>query len=358
MSNFTQHLLKWHNSHGRKELPWQKNKTPYRVWVSEIMLQQTQVTTVIDYYLRFMQRFPTVDALAVAAQDDVLALWAGLGYYTRARNLHKAANIIKDDFDSQFPQDIEEVINLPGIGRSTAGAILAISYGQCHPILDGNVKRVLTRFYAIDGFPGKTEIEKKLWEVAAQHTPKKEVAIYTQAIMDLGATLCTRSKPNCANCPVNKSCQAFLMQQVEKFPNKKPKKTTPTKTTHFIILLNKDNQIFLYKRPSTGIWGGLWSLPETDKPDEATLHYQNQLGIKITDKFTLPQIKHVFSHYKLLATPHVIRLKNSPSQAMLDDTQLWCDISKPIPKGVAAPIKKILSAITQLTKDTTLETKK
>jgi A/G-specific adenine glycosylase len=351
MTSFTQCLLKWHNSHGRKELPWQKNKTPYRVWVSEIMLQQTQVTTVIDYYLRFMQRFPSIDALASAPQDDVLALWAGLGYYTRARNLHKAANIIKNDFNSKFPTDIEEVIKLPGIGRSTAGAILAISLGQCHPILDGNVKRVLTRFYAIDGFPGKVDIEKKLWKVATEHTPTKNVATYTQAIMDLGATLCSRSKPTCTACPINKDCQAFLTQQIEKFPNKKPKKTTPTKTTHFIILLNKDNQIFLYKRPDTGIWGGLWSLPEMDKPDEAALHYQNQLGIKIADQFTLPQIKHVFSHYKLLATPHVIRLKNNPSHAMLDDTQLWCDINKPIPKGVAAPIKKLLNTITQLTRD-------
>ena len=227
MTAFSKKLLTWWDKSGRKDLPWQKNINPYRVWVSEIMLQQTQVTTVIPYFEKFMTKFPNVQSLAMANVDQVLHLWTGLGYYARARNLHKTAIIICEQYSARFPCDIDTMQSLPGIGRSTAAAILSIANGAHHAILDGNVKRVLTRLHTVDGWPGENKVMQQLWQLAEQYTPKKRVADYTQAIMDLGATLCTRSKPTCEQCPAQNQCLSFLQSRQTEFPNKKPKKQSP-----------------------------------------------------------------------------------------------------------------------------------
>jgi A/G-specific adenine glycosylase len=342
-NTFSKKLIRWHGKHGRKHFPWQENKTPYRVWVSEIMLQQTQVTTVTPYYLKFMETFPDIQDLANADIDKVLHLWTGLGYYTRARNLHKTAQQIQSKFSGKFPTDIDDVITLPGIGRSTAGAILAFSQHQRHPILDGNVKRVLTRFNAIVGFPGQRQNELALWELADTLTPKKDVAIYTQAIMDLGATVCTRTKPRCDECPMEKECKARITDTTHLYPEKKPKKTTPTKRTLFIIPLHK-GKVLLHKRPDDGIWGGLWSFIETSEEqlESLTLHCQNQLGLEISRLEALPPIKHTFSHYHLIATPVIAHATKKSYLAMEGHTTRWFDLDSPFTIGLAAPIKKIL----------------
>ena len=237
MSDFAERLLAWFDDNGRKDLPWQQNVTAYRVWVSEIMLQQTQVQTVIPYFNRFVDRFPDVGALATAKQDEVLSHWSGLGYYARARNLHKAAQQIVLEHGGRFPETLDAVIGLPGIGRSTAGAILALAKGQRHAILDGNVKRVLARFDAIAGWPGKAQVAADLWAIAERYTPDERAAGYTQAIMDLGATLCTRSKPACDRCPVSGDCEALRTDSVEAYPGRKPKVTKPLKTTTMVLVI-------------------------------------------------------------------------------------------------------------------------
>ncbi|MGB5257277.1 MAG: A/G-specific adenine glycosylase, partial [Woeseiaceae bacterium] len=263
MTSFSDRLLTWFDEHGRKDLPWQQRRDPYPIWISEIMLQQTQVQTVIPYFERFMQRFASIDALASADQDDVLHHWSGLGYYARARNLHRAARMIVSEHGGVFPDDIDAVTELPGIGRSTAGAILSLSRDQRHPILDGNVKRVLTRHAAIEGWPGKTAVLKALWALADRHTPDDRVAAYTQAIMDLGATLCTRSSPAGARCPVMGDCTAYAPDTVTLYPGRKPKKEKPLRTTTMLIA-RTEARVYLERRPEAGIWGGLWSLPELD----------------------------------------------------------------------------------------------
>ncbi|HVC37268.1 MAG TPA: A/G-specific adenine glycosylase, partial [Gammaproteobacteria bacterium] len=254
-------LLRWYRVHGRKDLPWQHQPTPYRVWVSEIMLQQTQVSTVIPYYGRFMMRFPDIRALANAPLDEVLHLWSGLGYYARARNLQRAAQIIRDDYGGVFPREFEKAASLPGIGRSTAGAILALACGERHAILDGNVKRVLTRLHGAKGWPGENAVAKKLWALAERHTPLKNVAAYTQAIMDLGATVCTRSRPRCLDCPIAVGCVAHIDGNETKFPTPRPRKRLPVRRTCMLLITCK-GRVMLERRPPAGIWGGLWGFPE------------------------------------------------------------------------------------------------
>jgi len=333
---FTQKLLAWHDKNGRKHLPWQTNPNPYRVWVSEIMLQQTQVNTAIPYYQRFMEHFPSLEHLATADLDTVLQLWAGLGYYSRARNLHKAANIITRDFSGIFPNTLEGLMSLPGIGRSTAGAILAFSYHQVYAILDGNVKRVLSRFYATDTVT---------WEMAEQLTPNtRHVAQYTQAIMDLGATLCTRTKPACDICPVQHECQAYQTQTIHAYPPKKIKKQTPIKHRYFLILKNETHDILLYRRPEHGLWGGLWSLPEAE--DLATLTAFTQQQVKTYEEGeTLADISHAFSHYTLIATPIIMHGKQQKIKANSMDKYYWHNIQTPLPKGIPTLISKILKEL-------------
>ena len=332
---FSNRVLKWFDQHGRKDLPWQKNINAYRVWVSEIMLQQTQVKTVIPYFDQFMQRFPTIEDLANASQDDVLHHWSGLGYYSRARNLHKSAQQVCEEHSGHFPQSIELLIELPGIGRSTAGAIAAIAFGEHCSILDGNVKRVLARHFAVTGWPGKSAVADHLWAYAEAHTPKKRVADYTQAMMDLGATLCTRSKPNCLVCPLQKSCIALAANEVSLYPGKKPKEVIPIKSTDMHIVMNEDGHVLLQKRPPTGIWASLWSLPE----GELSLPH-----LRLNEGSRWPEIRHTFSHFHLDITPIQYRSKGDYS-LMEPDQWLWYNLNQPAEVGLAAPVTKLLAKL-------------
>ncbi|TRY33878.1 A/G-specific adenine glycosylase [Aliiglaciecola sp. M165] len=340
---FSEKLLAWFHQHGRKDLPWQQDKTPYRVWVSEIMLQQTQVKTVIPYYQKFMTSFPTIEALAKANTDDVLHHWTGLGYYARARNLHKAAQKIMDDNNGNFPTDLQSVMALPGIGRSTAGAILSIACGQSISILDGNVKRVLSRFFAVSGWPGNRAVEQQLWEYADALTPKKDTGIYTQAMMDLGATLCTRSKPSCDDCPVQNQCLAFAQGTQSEFPGKKPKKVIPTKST-VMILPMWQQQVLIYKRPSSGIWGGLFGFFEAQQlSDVQAISQRLQLGAYNEQK--LEPFRHTFSHFHLDIQPILLELKKPPTGQVSENETLWYDLRSPPNVGLAAPTTKLFSTL-------------
>ncbi|MBA4697333.1 MAG: A/G-specific adenine glycosylase [Legionella sp.] len=301
-SNFTKPLLTWFDIHGRKSLPWQNPRTPYRVWISEIMLQQTQVKTVIPYFDRFMERFPEIQDLANASEEEVLAVWSGLGYYSRARNLFKTAQIISTQYNGCFPPDHKLLERLPGIGPSTAAAITSQAFNHPNAILDGNVKRVLTRYFRVEGFPNQTKTHKKLWDLAQQCMDKYRCADYTQAIMDLGATCCTRNKPSCGACPVRRTCGAFLHEEVQVFPNKKIKKQLPTKRQQFILLHTADNDIYLEKRASKGLWGGLWCCPMLDGEQEETFFEQyaeERLGLTVIKWMPLIDFKHSFSHFHL-----------------------------------------------------------
>jgi A/G-specific adenine glycosylase len=334
--SFAQRLLAWYTTDGRKDLPWQRNRDPYAIWVSEIMLQQTQVSTVIPYFERFLDRFPNIDALAQAPIDDVLHLWTGLGYYARARNLHKAAQLIQTTHAGHFPQAIEQVVELPGIGLSTAGAILSFAFGQTHTILDGNVKRVLCRHRAIEGWPGKTQVHNTLWEIAQQLTPEDQAAEYNQAIMDLGATLCRRSKLDCAQCPVNHDCIAFTENTVAQYPESKPKTKKPVRQTFMLINVNEQQEVLLEQRPPVGIWGGLWCFPEASDTELLTINQQ------------LPEFRHTFSHYHLDITPVIIdseiKQNNEKNVEEPRPTQ-WCKPSAPPAVGYAAPVKKLLAML-------------
>ena len=334
-------LLKWHKQHGRHDLPWQNTQDAYRIWISEIMLQQTQVSTVIPYYQRFMGSYPTIVDLANAENDDVMHHWTGLGYYARARNLHKAAKIVSEQYKGVFPTSFEEVIALPGIGRSTAGAILAFSSSQRHPILDGNVKRVLARFYEVEGWYGKKQVENHFWELADANTPTKGVATYTQAIMDFGATLCSRSKPKCQQCPLQADCGAYKADRVKELPHGKPKTNKPTKHTYMLLIKNTNDEFLLQQNPPSGIWGGLWCPTQVDK-----LEANHQVGsINIETLETLPIYKHTFSHYHLEITPVLCRVIGA-TQAVAESTQVWyksqTDESEQLKLGLAAPVKKLM----------------
>jgi A/G-specific adenine glycosylase len=342
--NFSSAVLDWFDQHGRHDLPWQQNKDAYHTWISEIMLQQTQVTTVIPYYQRFIERFPTVDSLAKAEQDEVLHLWTGLGYYARARNLHKTAQIVANELNGQFPETVLELEALPGIGRSTAGAILSISTGKWAPILDGNVKRVLARFYAIKGWPGTTANQKTLWQYAEQNTPQERVADYTQAMMDLGATLCTRSKPSCLLCPLQQGCKAWELGKTDQLPTPKPKKTLPIKQTYMLILQqHKENEVLLYQRPPSGLWGGLWSFPQVADLRDTF----NETGLELDQASiqTLAPIRHTFSHFHLDITPVQAQI-NTPTDCVMEGKpMLWYNIQQPENVGLAAPVKKLLESL-------------
>lgn len=338
----SQRLLKWYDKFGRQDLPWRLAITPYRVWLSEIMLQQTQVKTVIDYFNRFIATFPTVINLANAPEDEVLHLWSGLGYYSRARNLHKAAKIVRDKYHGEFPNSVDELITLPGIGRSTAGAIVAIAFDLAAPILDGNVKRVLTRFLALNDWPGTAEMSKILWENAKKFTPNKRASDYTQAIMDIGATICTRSKPNCVNCPIQSDCQAHQLQLTDQLPIRKPKKSIPTKSTLMLLIKNQHNEILLEKRPPVGIWGGLWCLPVCDLAENIQSFCRKEFALEVNVLETLTSFRHTFSHYHLEIFPIILRVNNSVLQLREAKPLLWYNEKNSRNLGFAAPIKKLL----------------
>ena len=355
---FNQQVLAWYQKQGRKHLPWQQNKTPYRVWVSEIMLQQTQVATVIPYYQRFMNSFPTIEALATADEDTVLHHWTGLGYYARARNLHKAAKIIIQTHQGVFPDDISQVIALPGIGRSTAGAILSLSLNKHHAILDGNVKRVLARYYLVEGHNAQAKFEKALWPIAETLTLKKDVAQYTQAMMDIGSLVCTRSKPHCEGCPINSGCLAFAGNEQANFPHKKPKKVIPEKSTIMVIPRINSN-VLMEKRPPTGIWGGLWCFHEIKELSELDGLLQT-LQLNSISQQKLPAFRHTFSHFHLDIQPLVVdctyltkSLTNSltksidkaPEEIHEINKQQWYDLNTEASVGLAASTQKLINLL-------------
>ncbi|MEO1247850.1 MAG: A/G-specific adenine glycosylase [Pseudomonadota bacterium] len=343
-SDFAHRLLAWFDEHGRKDLPWQREISLYRVWVSEIMLQQTQVGTVIPYFERFMASFPDVGSLAGAAEDDVLAHWSGLGYYARARNLHKAAKAVCEQHAGAFPSDFDAVIALPGIGRSTAAAILSIATGQRHAILDGNVKCVLARHAAVPGWPGKTSVANELWALAEKHTPAERVHHYTQAIMDLGATLCTRSKPGCGVCPVNDDCRAHAEGNVAAYPGRKPKKAKPLRAVTMLLAV-RERELYLERRPASGIWGGLWSLPETGVEDSPDGWCRQRLNAVPAGKDSWPVLRHSFSHYDLDIHPVVLRLDDTARAVRDSEDAKWVNLDAVAPGGVAAPVKKLIDKL-------------
>ena len=343
MSDFAGRLLTWFDTNGRKDLPWQQSADPYPIWVSEIMLQQTQVRTVIPFYERFMSSFPTVEALANADRDAVLHHWSGLGYYARARNLHRAAAVIGDEHAGRIPTDIDQLIALPGIGRSTAGAILSLAFGQRHPILDGNVKRVLARHAAVGGWPGKTTVAGRLWELAERHTPQDRSAAYTQAIMDLGATVCTRSQPACERCPMRTDCKALLTDSIKDYPGRKPKKVKLLRQTT-MLLASRDRRVFLERRPAAGIWGGLWSLPELGERS-VEQWCRDTLNVRASTTEAWQLLRHSFSHYDLDIRPIVVRVDAPLSKVADGDNATWHRLDELPPGGLAAPVRKLIDQL-------------
>ncbi|MEH6445908.1 MAG: A/G-specific adenine glycosylase [Oceanospirillaceae bacterium] len=338
-------VLDWFDENGRHNLPWQQHKTAYHTWISEIMLQQTQVSTVIPYYQRFIARFPDVFSLASAEIDEVLHLWTGLGYYARARNLYKAAHQVVDQYNGVFPLSVDALETLSGIGRSTAGAVLSISSNKRAAILDGNVKRVLARFYAIEGWTGKTDITKQLWLLAEKNTPHSRAGQYTQAMMDMGATLCTRSKPKCPLCPIQSGCSALAQDRVKDFPYPKPKKVIPTKQTYMLLINNEQHETLLYQRPPSGIWGGLWSLPQTE--DLKNCSTELGLNLDLNSAFYLEPFRHTFSHFHLDITPVQISLSNESHNIMESAATLWFSSEQANIIGLPAPVKKLLLSLSR-----------
>jgi A/G-specific adenine glycosylase len=342
-------LVEWHAQHGRHDLPWQQDRTPYRVWVSEIMLQQTQVSTVLPYYRRFMEHFPHVQALADAPIDAVLHLWTGLGYYARARNLHRAAVRIRDEFAGEFPSTFEAVASLPGIGRSTAGAVLALSRGERFPILDGNVRRVLSRFFGVQGDLAERTTVEKLWHLADACTPSENVDVYTQAIMDIGATVCTRRKPLCTYCPLREWCFARRMGKQNEIPAPRRAKARRSKHVFMLVALrDEDSSILLERRPESGIWGGLWCLPEFDTESAARVFALQTLHAAELHPRHLNVIEHAFTHFDLVMTPLLTRCQG-PAGVMDAPRSLWYSPREPARIGLPAPIKTLLAGLTDRT---------
>jgi len=356
---FAQAVLTWYDKFGRKHLPWQQNKTLYGVWLSEVMLQQTQVATVIPYFERFVKTFPNLTALADAPLDEVLHLWTGLGYYARARNLHKAAQVMRDQYCGKFPTEFEQVLALPGVGRSTAGAILSSCLNAPYAILDGNVKRVLSRYCAVNGWPGEKKTEDRLWQLTGEVTPNTQVADFNQAMMDLGAMVCTRSKPKCSLCPLQSNCRANAEQNWQAYPGKKPKKALPERESYF-LLLEKDGKVALEQRENAGLWGGLYCFPQFADKQEL-LAYLASNGILQYQEWAA--FRHTFSHFHLDIYPIYARFddqtnpedvdrsdwkkvaekQNQYQSALLSAVKYWYDPQNPEPIGLATPVKNLLT---------------
>ncbi len=342
--SFSTALLSWYDRHGRKDLPWKRRRDPYRIWVSEIMLQQTQVTTVIPYFERFMARFPDVATLARAGLDEVLHLWTGLGYYARARNLKRAAETIVTEHAGRFPADIEQVRALPGIGRSTAGAILAFAFDQRHAILDGNAKRVLARYHAVNEHPGAA-LDKALWPLAEAHTPAARSADYTQAIMDLGATLCRRRRPQCAHCPLASGCAAFAHGAPEAYPAARARRALPSKEVMMLMIRNDAGRVLLQQRPPAGIWGGLWGFPECAVDGDPHRFCREHLGLDIALDPAWPVVPHTFSHFHLAITPQPACVIDAVGQVMENNGTVWYRLDVPDARGLAAPVQRLLQQL-------------
>jgi A/G-specific adenine glycosylase len=339
MHSFASRLIAWQRQHGRHDLPWQ-SADAYQVWLSEIMLQQTQVTTVIPYYLRFVASFPGIASLAAASEEQVLAHWSGLGYYARGRNLHKAAQIIVEKHHGEFPRQFEDILELPGIGRSTAAAICALAYHERRAILDGNVKRVLARYCGISGSPGEKAVEAKLWRQAEALLPQRDIAAYIQAQMDLGATLCTRGKPKCFDCPVRSDCVALQSGRVSELPTPRPRKAVPERHATFLLLMH-GNDILLEKRPGSGIWGGLWCPPQLDDGQGIVADYVQHSSMKVSERIELPGFTHAFTHFKLHITPVLLRMARKP-QRMQQPGSVWLDVEEALQAAIPTPVRKVL----------------
>jgi A/G-specific adenine glycosylase len=337
LPSFSSRLLEWWDQHGRKDLPWQHPRTPYRVWISEIMLQQTQVATVIPYFERWMATFPDVGSLARAPLDEALSLWSGLGYYARARNLHKAAVLCAEQYNGQLPEHAANLIALPGIGQSTANAIVSQSTDQPAAVLDGNVRRVLARHAAIEGWTGKSAVQKQLWSEAESRLPGQRGADYTQAVMDLGAMLCTRSNPACDRCPVNADCQARLQQRVQELPSPKPATKICDRMLYMLILADEQGRILLQKRPPAGIWGGLWCLPE----GESVAAVEQTLGISCSTTRQLPTVEHRLSHLRMNIYP-VLADAFDARQVKCSANLGWFERKKQHELGLPKPVTDLL----------------
>ena len=339
MPSFAQHLITWQRSHGRHDLPWQ-GQDAYRVWLSEIMLQQTQVATVIPYYRRFVASFPNIAALAAASEEQVLAHWSGLGYYARGRNLHKAARIIVERFHGEFPHKFEDIVELPGIGRSTAAAVCALAYHERRAILDGNVKRVLARYCGITGWAGENKVEEQLWLQAEVLLPQQDVATYTQALMDMGATVCTRSRPRCVLCPVQDDCIALKTERTAELPSPRSRKAVPERHAVFLLLMH-GNDILLEKRPGSGIWGGLWCPPQFD--DEiASRDWFLRSGMEARGGERLATFTHTFTHFKLHITPLRVELARKPLR-VAEPGSVWLDVGEALGAAIPTPVRMMLT---------------
>ncbi|MFP5380996.1 MAG: A/G-specific adenine glycosylase [Gammaproteobacteria bacterium] len=339
--SFAARVVRWQCRHGRHGLPWQIERDPYRVWLSEIMLQQTQVATVIPYFARFVARFPDVAALAAASEDEVLALWSGLGYYSRARNLHAAARMVIAQHDGCFPAMADALATLPGIGRSTAAAISALAFGRPCAILDGNVKRVLARHGGVAGWPGERTVEATLWTLAEARMPQRDVEPYTQGLMDLGALICTRTRPACDDCPVHADCVARQTDRIAELPAPRPRRALPERTVTMLLLRDRD-EVMLEKRPPRGIWGGLWSLPELAPGNDPAAHCHMRYGFDIRTPRSLPPLRHSFTHFLLHIEPLEIRV------AQRHDTppgQHWLALEDAVDAALPTPVRTLLARL-------------
>ncbi|MEO7063466.1 MAG: A/G-specific adenine glycosylase [Dokdonella sp.] len=345
---FASALLAWFDQHGRKDLPWQHARNAYRVWLSEVMLQQTQVRTVMGYFDRFVVALPTLADLAAAPEDQVLALWSGLGYYSRARNLQRAAKICIEQHRGDLPREMDALSALPGIGRSTAAAILAQAFGARHAILDGNVRRVLARWHGVRGWPGMPAAQRTLWQFADAHTPHQRVADYTQAIMDLGATLCTRTRPQCTRCPVADGCIALRDGLTGVLPEAKPKRDMPTRATTMLIVRDAGGRVLLERRPPTGVWARLWSLPEVEDAASANIRLCERYAVHATGQSALQSFVHTFSHYHLHVTPHLFTGTPDTTQVADAPDYAWYAIADLSTIGLPAPVRKLLESMEEI----------
>jgi A/G-specific adenine glycosylase len=343
MDSFAARLIAWHRRHGRHDLPWQRRRDPYAIWVSEIMLQQTQVATVIPYYQRFLEHFPDVQTLAAAPLERVLTAWSGLGYYSRARNLHRAAQAVERYHGGRFPIEFEAVHALPGVGRSTAAAICAFAYGQRHAILDGNVKRVLARYFGVRGYPGDKRVETDLWARADSLLPRQGIADYTQALMDLGAGLCTRLKPSCQSCPVGTDCVARSEGLVKTLPAPRPRKPLPRRRT-VMLVLEHAGRVLLERRPEHGIWGGLWCLPECTPEEELEALCVRRFGAQVGYIAKLSEVAHGFTHFRLTIDPRRLTVARLLPRAM-EPGLAWMPVEEAIAAALPAPVRRILATL-------------
>jgi A/G-specific adenine glycosylase len=341
---FSEHIIRWQRTHGRHDLPWQGTRDPYRIWLSEVMLQQTQVATVIPYYRRFVGRFPDVDTLAAAAIDDVLAAWSGLGYYSRARNLHRCAVTVVADHGGRFPPSAAELARLPGIGRSTAAAIAAFAFGEQAAILDGNVKRVLARHFGVAGYPGAAPVERALWSVAEGQLPVDDIAAYTQGLMDLGSTLCARGQPRCTECPVAIGCIARREGRTGELPSPRPARRRPLRTATLALIAGASGAVLLERRAATGIWGGLLSPPEFAPDiadDELTREIEQRYALRVRVVGGMEPVRHEFSHFSLVMQPRLLSVVGATAVAEAAGLE-WLDAEAITDAALPAPIRRIL----------------